>query len=302
MAAPLHSPPIHSAAVIDGLEDLHALSHALAPHPDAPDSPVTTFDVVRALSTCPSVKSSLELQGMTSPTFEAIEAWLLSRGTVDKAQLASLAPSERRAALLMFHQVERSHCPVDVDEESECVRRTVMYKAAKLLLQAQMLMPKNNWVQQQLAIARVSVLLHSWLRREPYEGVDTHPYPRLQLDVSVSAHSGEGVIRPGSLVRVEMLLIREHAIQPEDSHAKTEDRAALEAYWNYLEGVKPPGTPNSLLAAQPLVVTNPSQKALPAEVTFIAPPAPGTYALRVHIMSASVAGVELEQDVEFAVV
>lgn len=60
-------------------------------------------------------------------------------------------------------------------------------------------------------------------------------------------------------------------------------------------------TPNSLLAAQPLVVTGLSQKTLNADATFLAPPTPGVYALRVHIMSAFVVGVELEHDLEFTV-
>ena len=162
----------------------------------------------------------------------------------------------------------------------------------------------------------------------------------------------------GSLVLVEIRLIREHALPAGEVGKRAADAPlAAEAYWNYLEGLKPEGerlapppalppprvplplshrrvrapggclrappllpvpsalaidahfardtgagTPNSLLAAQPLVVTDLSQHVLSAQVTFMAPQAAGNYALRLHIISASVVGVELEQDLDFVVV
>lgn len=43
----------------------------------------------------------------------------------------------------------------------ELAQRAVTENAARILVQAQMLMPKKNWVQQQLAIARTWVLINS---------------------------------------------------------------------------------------------------------------------------------------------
>lgn len=73
-----------------------------------------------------------------------------------------------------------------------------------------------------------------------------------------------------------------------------------EAYWLYIEGLKPEGTPNSLIAAKPMVVKNLDEEVIVDDVPFIAPPA-GTYTLRVHVISTSVIGIWLMTDVSFTV-
>ena len=62
--------------------------------------------------------------------------------------------------------------------------------------------------------------------------------------------------------------------------------------------MKPEVTPNSLVAAQPLVVKDLEQAEVKAEVVFVAPPVPGKYTLRIHVLSTSVIGIELEADVD----
>ena len=75
----------------------------------------------------------------------------------------------------------------------------------------------------------------------------------------------------------------------------------LEAYWLYIEGVKPEGTPNSLIAAQP-VVKDLREAVVRATQAFMAPPDAGTYNLRIHLTSTSVTGVNLAHDCTFTVV
>ena len=76
----------------------------------------------------------------------------------------------------------------------------------------------------------------------------------------------------------------------------------LEAYWLYIEGVKPEGTPNSLIAAQPVVVKDLREAVVRATQAFMAPPDAGTYNLRIHLTSTSVTGVNLAHDCTFTVV
>ena len=77
---------------------------------------------------------------------------------------------------------------------------------------------------------------------------------------------------------------------------------ADEAYWLYIEGLKPEGTPNSLIAAQPLVVKDLEMQTIEAKVPFTAPPKSGTYTLRAHVCSTSVVGLEMSADVDFIVI
>ena len=68
------------------------------------------------------------------------------------------------------------------------------------------------------------------------------------------------------------------------------------------EGVKPEGTPNSLVAAQPMVCKDIDDKSVNAPITFVAPSEAGTYTIRAHIQSTSVIGVDLSASVDFQVV
>ena len=83
---------------------------------------------------------------------------------------------------------------------------------------------------------------------------------------------------------------------------KANPKGILEAYWLYIEGVKPEGTPNSLIAAQPVVVKDLREAVVRATQAFMAPPDAGTYNLRIHLTSTSVIGVNLAHDCTFTVV
>ena len=77
---------------------------------------------------------------------------------------------------------------------------------------------------------------------------------------------------------------------------------ADEAYWLFLEGLKPEGTANSLIQAKPAVCKDVNDKYVEESMMFTAPPTAGTYHLRVHVLSTSVIGIELTKDVDFTVV
>ena len=56
----------------------------------------------------------------------------------------------------------------------------------------------------------------------------------------------------------------------------------LEAYWCYVEGIKPEAeTPNSLIGAQPMVVKSLDEAFVALEVGFRAPPTAGKYPIKV---------------------
>ena len=103
---------------------------------------------------------------------------------------------------------------------------------------------------------------------------------------------------------VSVRVTREHAKKPEEGETPVPNnpQGIFEAYWLYIEGVKPQGTANSLICAQPMVVKDLEQAVLTAEAPFTAPPNPGKYTLRVHVTSTSVIGIDLETDTSFTVI
>jgi hypothetical protein len=74
----------------------------------------------------------------------------------------------------------------------------------------------------------------------------------------------------------------------------------LEAYWLIVEGVKADPEPNPMVHHQPMVVTSVAADKVRARVRFAAP-GPGEYSVRVHVISSSVAGMEIQQQVGFTV-
>jgi len=198
--------------------DLDTLSRLLRPHPAAPDAAVGTVDVLRALSACPAIQSCPAVHADATPELQAFEAWVLSVNALTQRQLSALSTSEHRALLLLCFRLMQRCCPVVLDAASEAAQCTVNEIATRVLMQAQMLMPRNSWVQQQLAIARTAVLLQSRLwshtddecRRLAALALEEGglPSPRLQLQAAVRPHAAEGAIRSGSLVLVEIRLVR----------------------------------------------------------------------------------------------
>lgn len=162
---------------------------------------------------------------------------------------------------------------------------------------------------------------------------DSLPVPKLSLKATAKPRDATGTdeITAGLHVLVTAELTREHAAAPGEGTkpACNNPQGIYEAYWLYVEGLKPVGTPNSLIVAKPLVVTDLESKAVTAEVSkkhpetstafrfsdasraqptltiqavFQAPPNPGTYTLRAHVTSTSVIGIQLQADVTFTVV
>mmetsp|Transcript_2102 Transcript_2102/g.4558 ORF Transcript_2102/g.4558 Transcript_2102/m.4558 type:complete len:313 (-) Transcript_2102:513-1451(-) len=194
--------------MIEGMVDLDTLSRLLRPHPAAPDAAVGTVDVLRALSACPAIQSCPAVHADATPELQAFEAWVLSVNALTQRQLSALSTSEHRALLLLCFRLMQRCCPVVLDAASEAAQCTVNEIATRVLMQAQMLMPRNSWVQQQLAIARTAVLLQSRLwshtddecRRLAALALEEGglPSPRLQLQAAVRPHAAEGAIRSGA--------------------------------------------------------------------------------------------------------
>ena len=101
------------------------------------------------------------------------------------------------------------------------------------------------------------------------------------------AAAGQQVLTVVSLKRLHASSAGEGTAEPP---VPNNPQGIFEAYWLYIEGLKPEGTPNSLICAQPMVVKDLAADVIKAEAGFQAPPTPGTYTLRVHILSTSVIG------------
>lgn len=110
------------------------------------------------------------------------------------------------------------------------------------------------------------------------------------------------------VVKVGVALYRDHASAPSEktpavAESKMNPQGILEAYWCYVEGVKPDAqTPNSLIGAQPMVVKSLDEAFVSLEVCFRAPPTAGKYPIKVHVISTSVIGIDQMIDAEFCVV
>ena len=130
---------------------------------------------------------------------------------------------------------------------------------------------------------------------------DSLPMPKLSLAATAEAKTTSEIVA-GTTMNATVKLTRQHAAIPGEGArpACNNEQGIYEAYWLYIEGIKPEGTPNSLIAAKPMVVKNLEEAVIVDEVPFVAPPA-GTYTLRVHVLSTSVIGVELTTDVTFTV-
>lgn len=188
--------------------------------------------------------------------------------------------------------------------------------ATKLLIQCQMLMPQQRWVQVTLAVAKMSALMATalWSHTDPASlakmasiiSDDKLPQPKLSVKASAKWKENPSHVEVpvGQQVLVTVELEREHA----SAEASTElppcnnPQGIYEAYWLYVEGLKPVGTPNSLIVAKPLVVTDLTAKVVKGEAIFQAPPKPAEYQLRIHVTSTSVIGISLMTETKFVVV
>lgn len=295
--------------------DMGYLSTELKPQPEDPDAHITFGKVVGALAGCPSladVGAECSTESITSIASALSDV-------VDAAALDYKEPV-RTNALLIYWQLNRERPGLkdaaELGEETSRQASTALQKCVKLLIQAQMLMPQQRWMQQTLAVARASALVANSLWSHSEEAAvkamthilegDGLRSPQLELSAFASPKdapdlSEEGcAVLPKTLVEISVVVERKHWGGAEDAKV-TNNQGIFEAYWLYIEGQKPKGTQNSMIAAQPMVVKDVDMKTVEAKVVFQAPPTPGKFRLTVHTLSTSVIGIELSQDVEFEV-
>lgn len=325
-----------------GMQDMSAFCERIKPNPSDPDKSLSTSEIVAALASCPSFATIGEQ--CNADTIDAMERCLLEQASdADAAALRenTESPEMRRNVLLLFWALYRIKLndAVEMDDMTSQQLQRAKQLATKVLMQAQMLVPQQRWVQATLGVARMSAMLVNevWshddeackARMKEVLEEDGLLYPRLKLrtrtvsgavaaaadaketkgaDAQV-ASIGEAedpcTCLPGQAVVVEVEVTREHAGSGSASSAIAEGpmnpHGILEAYWLYVEGIKPDGTPNSLVGAQPMVVQDLALAVVKGKVSFMAPPTPGQYKLAVHVVSTSVVGVDMIGECSFCV-
>eukprot|EP00908_Phaeocystis_cordata_P019350 Transcript_30859.p1 GENE.Transcript_30859~~Transcript_30859.p1 ORF type:complete len:348 (-),score=166.43 Transcript_30859:287-1288(-) len=322
-----------------------AFCERVKPEPSDPDKTLSTYDMVCALACCPSFEAGGET--CNAETIDKIEQVLLEQALeCDASGLRenTESPVMRRNVLLLFWALYRTKVGADAVELDQMTEQQIMrvkQLATKVLMQAQMLVPQQRWVQATLGVARTSALLVNevWshdddackARMKEILEADGMLYPRLKLrtrtvagaaDAQAAATGDKKEVKPadvkaeigedpdpcssmpGQAVVVEVEVTREHVggtASASVSGGPMNPHGILEAYWLYVEGLKPEGTPNSLLGAQPMVVTDLALPVLKGKVSFMAPPTPGEYKLAVHVVSTSVVGIDMHSECAFIV-
>jgi hypothetical protein len=311
-----------------GMADLGHVVTKLAPSKEDPDAVVPQHKVMIALASAPCMDVlGLDESQLLGPTMDAdkakealskLEDKLEEIGAFPKDSLNDLSECHWRNAVLLYwhlHKASQEEFAATLPGEIDHFRGGANQFATSLLIKCQMAMPQQRWVQVTLAVARLSALVANALHSHEDEGElgrmrtilagDGLTYPKLTL--TASAHPRESnapEVTAGQHVVVAIELAREHAAAMSSGAAPpcNNPQGIYEAYWLYVEGIKPDGTPNSLIVAKPVVVQDVSLETVKAEAVFQSPPNPGTYQLRVHITSTSVVGVNLDTDVSFVVV
>jgi len=248
----------------------------------------------------------------------SIETKVMEEGALDTTEKTQMRTMRRNILLLYWHLLRSSNEEFLMGLEDkqaktlETQRGLANQLATTLLVRSQMLMPRQRWVQPTLAIARASALIATALWSHTDEAAlaqmavhlkdeDSLPMPKLELAATAAPKTTSEIIA-GATMTATISLTRAHAAIPGEGErpACNNPQGIYEAYWLYIEGLKPEGTPNSLIAAKPMVVKDLEEKVIVDEVPFVAPAA-GSYTLRVHVLSTSVIGVELSTDVTFTV-
>jgi len=317
-----------------GMLDLGHLATQLKPSAEDPDAEVSMHKVMLALASTPAMAAlGTDDEALLGSTKTADEARALLSKVEDKLEefgafpvdaLNDLPPTQWRNCVLLYWHMYKTKDEAWAEAEKEALGGEVDHWrgganqiATSLLVKAQMLLPQQRWVQPTLAVARASALIANALWSHTDEAAlakmgtilegDGLPMPKLAVSASAKprdASEGTAEITAGLHVAVTVELTREHAAAAGEGTkpACNNPQGIFEAYWLYLEGLKPEGTQNSLIIAKPLVVTDLEAKVIKGEAVFQAPPTAGTYTLRAHIVSTSVIGVELQTDVSFTVV
>jgi len=315
----------------EGMFDLKHLCEKLKPAADDPDAPVSLLRVICALAGAPALKRLPEdpeqreqadaaIAEATDELLAKLEAALVAAKAFEAGALAECEPTERRNALILYWHMHQSNMPelaATMPSGLDSLRAYLNNLATKLLVKAQMLMPQQRWVQPTLAVAHASALVANALWSHTDEKAlgamrailaeDGLSTPKLSLAATAGPRGTSGVgdeVATGQQVLVSVKLTREHAKKAGEGETPpcNNPQGIYEAYWVFVEGLKPKDTPNSLICAQPMVVKDVEQAVVTAEAPFQAPPKAGLYQLRVHIVSTSVIGVDLSYDVGFTVV
>jgi len=285
--------------------DMQHLSEQLKPSAEAPDTPVSTFAVIKGLATCPSMKQIDDVTpGDTKvivETVDKLEEALGGAGALDaeaRRVCAELTRPHRRNVALLYWQMYQSKLEgeLKLDNITERQQQICNQIGTGILVKAQMLLVQNRDEQ---CIKQMTSVLES----------DGLPFPKLRLEAACSPKDkpGEKEVLGDGVIKLDVVLHRDHAsekaVKPSIADSPLNPQGILEAYWCYAEGVKPEAsTPNSLIGAQPMVVKALDEPFASLELSFRAPPTPGTYPIKVHVISTSVIGVDLTADTTFTVV
>ena len=251
------------------------------------------------------------------------------------------AGAEKKRALLLLLWVlyrVKADDAVEIDARMLGYIEGTKRLATKVLMQAQMMLPQQRWIKAVLATSQLSALFVNelWSHAEPdciermKESLKQSElnYPVLKLRVRtileeqaakedlaiqelgkseawLDSEAAPAQALPKQFVRLQVELTRQHTSEhptPGDAVTPDNPQGILEAYWLYIEGVKPDGEPNVMIAAQPLVVKDLTTTTLRASVKFESPPQPGEYTLIAHIASTTVIGCDLNGTATFNVV
>jgi len=280
-----------------------------------------------------------EQQKLTIKAFMDLEQALLENGTeADAAALRERKskPEVRRPLLLMLYILYKHKLgdKIVLDETVTFYYEATKRLATQLLMHAQMTLPQQRWVQQTVGVSRVAALLVNelWSHDDPecvrrmgdiLDPPDKPeelgmPFPELaikartvlamELETGLAgkledSHEPAKVL-PGQLVAVQVELTRKHAgkggVPSEIANDESNPKGILEAYWLYIEGHTPVGA-NTLLAAQPLTVTDLKTTTLPGLAKFEAPKETGEFKITVHLASTSVVGCDQKVELSFIV-
>jgi len=313
-----------------GMLGLAHLATVLEPPKEDPDAEVPMIKLARALATSPAMSElGTDQQQLLGKLEYAVAKDALSKVEDKLEELGALKTDElndienechwRNTVLIYWHMFKQAADQDFIDSlpgEVDYFRGGANQIATKLLIQSQMLMPQKRWVQVTLTVAKMSALMATalWSHTDPealakmakITSDDQLPQPKLGLSASATwkENPGNTEIPAGQNVKVTVELKREHAsdVDPGSMPPCNNPQGIYEAYWLYIEGRKPQGTPNSLIVAKPLVVQDLTAKVVTGEALFQAPPKPGEYHLRVYVTSTSVIGIDLKADVKFTVV
>ena len=307
---------MHSAMM-----DMQHLMGCFAADPQKPDEPYSTFAVLHSLASCPRCARSAPAAARFHD-----RGGLADDGAFDASErqrFGGLPPVADAAAAVLAALLDEAEGGIKtlLDEAAEQQWDKAQKVATGVLMKAQMMIP--NCRRPQPGCARARLGAPRQLAVGPRRLGVAMMAAVLQSDVAAAAaaalmaacaekETGNREVLAGKLVEVRVELHRDHAetstggaadgATPAIATSQMNPHGILEAYWLYIEGVKPEGTPNSLIAAQPVVVKDLREAVVRATQAFMAPPDAGTYNLRIHLTSTSVTGVNLAHDCTFTVV